>query len=481
MQASSHSSLAPAPHSGADFRIRCPLSLCAAITFSLTLLLGPIFSLAARAQTEMVRPILAMDIKGAIGFVTASELAKAIERAQELRAEVLLVRLDTPGGLVSSTRDMTQAMLGSSVPIVVYVAPSGARAASAGTYLLYASHLAAMAPGTHLGAATPIPLGPGLPGAPPSQPSPGQKKGDSEPADAASRKSLNDAIAYIRTLAQLRGRNAEWAEKAVKDAATLTATEALKENVIEVIASSTGDLLAKIDGRTLTTASGEVKLATRDHPVIEIKPDWKTQFLSVIADPNIAFILLLVGIYGILFEFWSPGAIAPGVIGGISLIVALTALSVLPVNLAGLALLLLGIGFMVAEAFTPGFGLLGGGGLVAFVMGALFLFEPIEPNVPVAVSRPLIAGAAIVSGAFLIGILGVALSARRRPVQTGADRMIGQEAEVLTWSGDGGQVKIQGEIWEAKSDRPLLPREKVRILNRSGLTLLVQALGGKKI
>lgn len=435
-----------------------------------------VLSAAVGAENAQRGTVLVVDIKGAIGFAAAAQLEKALGQARAENA-VLIVRLDTPGGLVSSTREMTQAILGSSTPVVMFVAPTGARAASAGTYLVYASHLAAMAPGTHLGAATPIPLGPGLPGAPP--PKPGSEKDkapDAEPADASGRKSLNDAVAYIRTLAQLRNRNAEWAEKAVREAATLTATEAQKENVVEVIAANVEDLLAKIDGRTVTTAAGEVKLETRGLRIVEIKADWKTKFLSAITDPNIAFVLLLIGIYGILFEFWSPGAIAPGVIGGISLIVALTALSVLPVNMAGLALLLLGIGFMVGEAFTPGIGLLGLGGLVAFVIGALFLFDPVAPDVPLEVSRPLVAGAAIASAAFLVGVLGLAMSARRQPIHSGADLMIGNTGEVLSWSDGEGQVRVQGEIWRAQSDLPLNAGDKVRIVRRTGLTLFVSPL-----
>ena len=287
------------------------------------------FTPATRGQGPDAGPVLLVDIKGAIGFVSVAHLAKALERAQKENAAAVIVRLDTPGGLVSSTREMIQAILGSRIPIVVYVAPSGARAASAGTYLAYSAHVAAMAPGTHLGAATPIALGvPGIPGSPPpSKPSGTDKDKPAEPdaATAATRKSINDAVAYMRTLAQLRNRNAEWAEKAVRDAATLTASEALKERVIDVLAGDVDQLLTAIDGRTVTTATGEMKLATKGRRIVEHKGDWKMEVMAVITDPNIAFILLLLGVYGILFEFWHPGAIAPGVIGGISLLVALTA------------------------------------------------------------------------------------------------------------------------------------------------------------
>jgi membrane-bound serine protease (ClpP class) len=434
------------------------------------------FSPTTRGQGPDAGQVLLVDIKGAIGFVSVAHLAKALERAQKEDATALIVRLDTPGGLLSSTREMIQAILASRVPVVVYVAPSGARAASAGTYLAYAAHVAAMAPGTHMGAATPIAMGvPGLPGSPPpGKPSGTDKPAEPDPAAAASRKSVNDAVAYIRTLAQLRNRNAEWAEKAVRDAATLTASDALKEKVIDVLAGDVDQLLAAIDGRSVTTAAGAVKLATKGRRVVEHKGDWKMEVMAVITDPNIAFILLLLGVYGILFEFWHPGAVAPGVIGGISLIVALTALSVLPLNYGGLALLLLGIALMLAEAFTPGFGLVGLGGIVAFVLGALFLFDPGETDIRIAVAWPLIAGAAAVSAAFFFGIAGVALRARRRPVRTGAEEMIGSVGEVVSWNAGGGDVRVLGELWAAKSQARLATGQRVRVTGRDGLTLLVQ-------
>ena len=430
-----------------------------------------------RAENAAVRHALLIDVKGAIGFVSTAQLAKALEAAKTQQASLLIVRLDTPGGLLSSTREMIKAMLASPVPVVVYVAPGGARAASAGTYLVYASHLAAMAPATHLGAATPVALGvPGLPGSPPpSKPSPGSEKPDeTESATAMDRKVVNDAVAYLRTLAELRGRNVDWAEKAVRDAATLTATDALKERVVEVIANDINELLTAIDGRTVTTTTGEVRLRTKGIGVIELLPDWKMQLLSAIADPNIAFILLLIGMYGIIFEFMSPGAFAPGVIGGISLIVALTALSVLPVNLGGLALLFLGVVLMVLEAFTPSFGTLGIGGIVAFVVGALFLFDPTDTNIPIAVARPLIAGAATVSVLFLAGVLSFAVRARLRPVRTGAEQMIDSVAEVISWSEGRGRVRVHGEVWAAQSKQEFTLGQKVRVAGRDGLMLILE-------
>lgn len=424
------------------------------------------------------RPVLLIDIKGAIGFVTAAQLVKALDHAAVQGAAAIIIRLDTPGGLLSSTREMIHAILAARIPVVMYVAPNGSRAASAGTYLMYASHVAAMAPGTHLGAATPISLSPpGFPGTPPpSKPPPGSEKQDEPDSPGASgRKIINDAVAYIRSLAELRGRNAEWAEKAVREAATLTASAALKERVADVIAKDIDDLLAQIDGRLVTTAAGEVRLETKAARVVEVKPDWKMQVMSVIADPNIALILLMIGIYGILFEFWSPGAIAPGVIGGISLILALTALAVLPVNFAGLALLLFGIFLMVAEAFSPGFGIAGLGGIVAFALGALFLFDPEQSDIPIAVSWQLVAGLTALSAAFFAGVLGFAIRARHRPVRTGAEQMIGSPGVVVSWAEDTGRIHVDGEIWEARSSQCLSKGQKVRVISRTGLALIVEA------
>lgn len=432
------------------------------------------------------RPVLLVDIKGVIGVVSADQLRKGLQRAATAGAPALVVRLDTPGGLLSSTREMIHAILASPVPVVMYVAPNGSRAASAGTYLMYASHVAAMAPSTHLGAATPIALAPlGFPGSPPQQPAPENDNKDAgkdkdtpaAPADgktASERKAINDAVAYIRSLAELRGRNADWAEKAVRDAATLTASAALKAGVIDLTASDVPSLLAQIDGRTVQTAAGPVRLETKGRPVVELQPDWKMEIMQVISDPNVALILMTIGIYGLLFEFWSPGAVAPGVIGGISLIVGLTALSVLPVSYAGLALVLLGLGLMVAEAFLPSFGIVGLGGIAAFAIGALFLFDPAQSDIPIEVSWPVIALLTTLSAGFSMGVLGLAVRARRRPVLTGSEQMLGAVGEVVDWAGGTGRVRVRGEIWAADSGTVLWKGQKVRVLARHGLTLTVE-------
>lgn len=417
-------------------------------------------------------PVLVFDVKGVIGFTSADYLKRAVQRAQDENASLIIMRIDTPGGLVSSTREMIQTILASPIPIVGYVAPSGARAASAGTYLMYASHLAAMAPATHLGAATPIQMG--APGTtPPTQPSKDEKNDDGQ-AGAAERKLMNDAVAYLRGLAELRNRNADWAEKAVREGATLTANQALQENVIEIVAPDLRELLAAVDGRSVTTSAGPVTLATRDKPIIQVDPSWHIQVLQVIADPNVAFILLLIGIYGILFELLNPGAIFPGVIGGISLVLALTALTVLPTNLGGVALLLLGIALLAGEAFTPGFGIMGIGGIVAFILGGLFLFDPDQVDVDFSVSTPLIIGAAIASAGILAGVLGVAVRSRQRQVRTGAEQLIGSSGEVVQWSGQTGRVRVHGETWGARSGSVLLEGDPVVVTDREGLTLIVK-------
>lgn len=417
-------------------------------------------------------PVLVFDVKGVIGFTSADYLKRAVQRAQDENASLIIMRIDTPGGLVSSTREMIQTILASPIPIVGYVAPSGARAASAGTYLMYASHLAAMAPATHLGAATPIQMG--APGTtPPTQPSKDEKNDDGQ-AGAAERKLMNDAVAYLRGLAELRNRNADWAEKAVREGATLTANQALQENVIEIVAPDLRELLAAVDGRSVTTSAGPVTLATRDKPIIQVDPSWHIQVLQVIADPNVAFILLLIGIYGILFELLNPGAIFPGVIGGISLVLALTALTVLPTNFGGVALLLLGMALLAGEAFTPGFGIMGIGGIVAFILGGLFLFDPDQVDIDFSVSTPLIIGAAIASAGILAGVLGVAVRSRQRQVRTGAEQLIGSSGEVVQWSGQTGRVRVHGETWGARSGSVLLEGDPVVVTDREGLTLIVK-------
>jgi membrane-bound serine protease (ClpP class) len=429
-------------------------------------------AVAQPASAQSPSRVFVTEVNGVIGVATTRQISHAIQRARQENGSALVMRLDTPGGLVSSTREIIKEMIASPVPVIVYVAPSGARAASAGTYITYASHLAAMAPGTNIGAATPIEIGsvPGLPGD--SQPK--DKDGKETSKSASQDKAINDAVAMLRSLAQLRGRNAAWAEKAVRDAATLTAVEAQKEGVVDLVADSLNDLLAQADGRKVMVAGVETTWMTRNAEIIAIVPDWRTKALSAISDPNIAFLLMLIGFYGLILEFWNPGSFAPGVIGAISLIVGLTALTSLPVNYGALGLLMLGILLMIGEAFTPGIGALGIGGLAAFIVGGLFLFEGGDTDIEFAVSRWLVFGSALVTAGMIVAIGGAAWAARKRAPLTGSEEMIGMRGEIVAWSDARGSVRVHGEIWSARANRPLQVNDTVRVVGREGLTLIVE-------
>ncbi|MDP3074926.1 nodulation protein NfeD [Bradyrhizobium sp.] len=420
--------------------------------------------------------ILITEIRGAIGVAATRLVVDAIAKARQENARYLVIHLDTPGGLVAATRDIVRQILTSPIPVIVYVSPGGARAASAGTFIVYAAHVAAMAPGTNIGAATPVDLG-GLPGLPrPTAPQRDEKDKDkANPAadTAAQRKTLNDTIAMLRSLAQLRGRNVEWAEKAVRDAATLTAEDALKESVIDVVALGLDDLLTKIDGRKITINAVEHTITTNGATRIVFGPDWRTRLLGVISDPNVAFILLLIGMYGILFEFWNPGGLVAGVIGAVCLLLGLTALTALPVQYAALGLIVLGIALMITEVFTPGLGILGIGGLTAFVTGSLFLFDPAGADIDISVSLPLIIASAATTGALALFALGAAVTARSRPALTGAEQMIGSVGEVIEWSGLQGRIRVHGEMWNARAKLPFAPGDAVLVVQRENLTLLV--------
>jgi membrane-bound serine protease (ClpP class) len=440
---------------------------------------------AAGATGAAPAPAIVLPLSGAIGPATADFVTRGLARADREGAQLVVLQIDTPGGLDTSMREIIKAILASRVPVAVFVGPSGARAASAGTYILYASHIAAMAPGTNLGAATPIQIGmpsPVSPAPPPAVEKDKQKeKGKAKPGEEAkapqdtlSKKQTHDAAAYIRGLAQLRGRNAEWGERAVREAVSLSADEALAQKVIDLTARDVPELLKKLDGRKVTTAAGERVLATAGAAAIVMEPDWKSRFLAVITDPSVALILMMLGIYGLFFEFSNPGFVLPGVVGAICLLLGLFALNMLPVNYAGLTLVLLGLAFLIAEVFLPSYGSLGVGGIIAFVIGAVMLIDTEVPGF--GVPYWLIGSLALVSAAFVFLVGGVALRARRRPVVTGHEELIGSVGVVLEDAEAEGWARIHSEQWRVQSPVPLKRGQDVRVTARNGLILTVTPL-----
>jgi len=438
----------------------------ALVLFSLWLLAAPHSTSGQTTDPETpTGQVVLLDIDGAIGPSTTDYLRRGFAVARDRKASVIVLRIDTPGGLQTAMRDIISDILASDIPVIGFVGPSGARAASAGTYILYASHFAAMAPGTHLGAATPVSIG----GAPRPQGRDGKK---AEPEVGPREKSVNDAVAYIQSLAALRKRNADWAERAVREAATLTSANALKLGVIEAVSPNVGDLLKQADGRTVETTGGARELRTAGLTVEAVEPNWRERVLAVLTNPSIAYVLLLIGIYAIILEMLTPGTIGPGIFGAIALLTGAYALNLLPINYAGAALLLLGIGLMLAEALLPSFGLLGAGGIAAFALGSFLLVEGDVPGF--TLSWPLVALATAASVAFLVIAVRVAWRARQRPVTTGNPSLIGHIGHVVDWGGDQGRIHIQGEHWQARAEQPLSAGQAVRVIAREGLILLVE-------
>nr|WP_290823457.1 nodulation protein NfeD [Halomonas sp.] len=453
----------------------------------------------ALAQTDQSqanqKSALVMTIDGSIGPATKDYLERGLRQANDENHAAVIVQLDTPGGLVETTRDMISEMLNADIPVMMYVSPSGARAASAGTYLLYGSHVAAMAPATHLGSATPVQMGGGgLPGMDPEDEQPSdsdaneESTGDDASQDEATsddeaggedgtrrgenameRKVLEDAVSFIRGLAERHDRNADWAEEAVREAVNLTAPEALEKNVIDVVASDIDDLLMQIDGRSVVMESGEQVLETADLQIERFDPDWRTQLLSVITNPNVAYFLMLIGFYGIIFELSSPGSLFPGTIGVISLLLALFAFQVLPINYAGLALILVGIGLMVGEALVPSFGVLGVGGIAAFVFGSVMLMDAEY----LAVSLPLIGGVAALAAGFMLWTMLNLMRLRRKPALGGEEEMLDAEAVALEDFEHKGHVRLHGERWNAVTEAPVVKGQRLKVIRFEGLTVQV--------
>jgi membrane-bound serine protease (ClpP class) len=414
---------------------------------------------ATAAPAPESRTGVLIPVSGPIGPATSDFFVRQLHQAQDEGAALVVVTLDTPGGLDTSMREMVQAILASDVPVATFVAPSGARAASAGTFILYASHIAAMAPATNLGAATPVPIG-------------GQSATAKGSESALERKSVNDAVAYIQSLAHLRGRNAAWAEKAVREGASLPSDEALSGGVIDVVATDLPELLKAIDGRVVKLQTRETTLATGGLLLHDVQPDWRTDLLSLITNPNVAYLLMLIGIYGLLLEGYHPGTVLPGVVGAICLLLALFAFQVLSVNYAGLALIALGVLLIVAESFVPSFGALGIGGIVAFVIGSIMLLDSGVPGFSIA--WQLIGAMGLMGALVLLGIVSFAVRARRRPVVSGVEGLLRERAQAVESFEREGLVRAHGEIWSAVSREPIREGQLVRILAVKGLRLEIE-------
>ena len=423
-----------------------------------------------------------LTIEGAIGPATSHHITKALEKAADDNVELVVIRLDTPGGLVDSLRVIVQDVLSSPVPVCTYVAPNGARAASAGTYLSYASHISAMCPVSNIGSSTPVSMGstpnnvPGVPGTPES-PNESDETADAPEngASAMDRKILEDSVAYIKSLAELRGRNVEWAEKTVREAANLTASEALELNVTDYIAQDVQDLLEQIHGSTIENVNGNtVVMDTADAMVVEIETDWVYEFLKIITNPNVAYLLLILGINAIIIELYNPGLGGAGILGIICLVLGAYALHLLPLNYAGLALLVVGVILFIAEAITPSYGIFGLGGIVSFIAGSLLLYDTDIPAFQI--SFAVVGAISTVTALLLIFVIRTALKQRKKGPVSGLDGLIGKEGRVLADFTDEGRVFAEGETWTATADVPLARNDKVVVRDINGLTLKVERI-----
>jgi membrane-bound serine protease (ClpP class) len=425
--------------------------------------------------------VVVLELRGALGVATADYLISGIEHAEATGAELVIIDMDTPGGLMAPMRDIIQAILNSSVPVATYVAPEGARADSAGTYILLASHIAAMAPTTHLGAATPVSLtGDNVTPEEDAEDATKeettddgeQPEADPQAGTSMERKVLNDAIAYIRGLAERHGRNADWAEDAVRDAATLTAGEALEQNVIEFIANDHAALLEMIDGHEVEIDGETVTLETSNVVIETYEANWRIKILSAVASPEIVLILGMIGLYGLMYEGWNPGAVIPGVVGVICLLLAAYGLQVLPVNYAGLALIIVGLALMTAEAFAPSFGALGLGGVAAFVFGSIMMFDSGIPGF--GISLTFVITIAVLAALLVIWMVSFILKLRRRGAVSGTDSIIGGVGVAMSDFSGEGKVWLEGESWAARSRTPVTKDQEVIVKKMVGLTLEIE-------
>lgn len=458
--------------------LKSPVTAGLSICLGLLLILGGpgVDQAAAEAELHSTQQVWLVEFDGPLGPAMADLIIRSLESAAAVDAQALIIRMDTPGGLDKSMRELVQAILAAELPVLTFVAPNGARAASAGTYIAYASHITAMAPATNIGSSTPVSIAPGpaapIPRSNPTEGSDGESDETSPAgADAMTRKVVNDAVAYLQGLAELRGRNIEWAEQTVRQGANIRASEALAENVIDLIVEDVAALLEAVDGWEVTLASGRVTLETAGAGIHRVESDWKHELLELITDPTIAYGLLIFGIYGLILEFYNPGMIFPSVIGIVCLLLGAYGLQMLPVNYAGLALIIVGIGMMAAEVFTPTMGVLGIAGVVAFVMGSVMLLDTQSPEfgLPLAV----IAAFAVATAGVTLMAVGAAVRARSAAVRTGREAMLGEEVEVLAGFSEEGRVRAFGEIWLARTDVPVSAGETARVLEVDGLTLII--------